>query len=136
MSQSFPEHEVRRPSLSSRFGTLWVNASGLRLFGAAMAVVAFGSLPVFTRTFLTDMDFYTHVADKLLAGGVLYKDALDTKPPAIFFHYALVFRWLGENNLAAVKAITVLFLTLSAAVAGGVWRNLFGRRYAALATLV
>ena len=100
-----------------------------------MAAIVIGSLPAFVARFLTDMDFYSHVADKLLNGGVLYRDALDTKPPAIFFHYAFVFRLFGENNVAAVKAATIGFLVLSAFAAAGIWRELFGRRRAALAML-
>jgi hypothetical protein len=100
-----------------------------------VVVIVIGCLPAFVARFLTDMDFYSHVADKLLNGAVLYRDALDTKPPAIFFHYAFVFRLFGENNLAAVKAVTIAFLVLSAFAAGGIWRQLFGRRHAALAML-
>jgi 4-amino-4-deoxy-L-arabinose transferase-like glycosyltransferase len=70
------------------------------------------------------MDFYTHVADKLLNGGVLYRDAIDTKPPAIFFHYAVVFRLFGENNLAAVKFVTLGIVALTAAGVAGIWREL------------
>jgi hypothetical protein len=42
------------------------------------------SVPVFETRFLNDMEFYTLVADKLLLGRVLYRDALDTKPPLVF----------------------------------------------------
>ena len=102
---------------------------------AAAALVA-GSIPAFFRTYLTDMDFYSHVADKLLNGGILYKDAIDTKPPAIFVHYALIFRLFGENNLAAVKIVTLAFVGLSAIAVAGIWRELVDARRAALAALL
>jgi hypothetical protein len=85
------------------------------------------SLPAFVRVFLNDMDFYTHVADKLIAGGLLYRDALDTKPPAIFLHYALVFRWFGPDSLAAVKIVTIAFVALTAAGVAALWRALMPR---------
>jgi hypothetical protein len=101
-----------------------------------VAALVAGSAPVFFRTFLTDMDFYTHVADKLLHGGVLYRDAIDTKPPAIFFHYALVFRLFGENNVAAVKVVTIAFAVLTAVAVGAIWRELFDGRRAPVASLL
>ena len=38
--------------------------------------------------FLNDMEFYALFADKLLSGGLLYRDAMDVKPPLVFLHYA------------------------------------------------
>jgi hypothetical protein len=68
------------------------------------------SIPVFGTRFLNDMDFYTLFADKLLSGRVLYRDAMDTKPPLVFVHYALVFKLFGLNNLSAVKLVTLGWL--------------------------
>jgi hypothetical protein len=88
----------------------------IRTWPMALAAVALLvlSLPAFLRPLLADMPFYAHIADKLLNGGRLYQDALDTKPPFIFLHYAIVFRLFGENNASAVKAITMLFVGTTA----------------------
>ena len=82
------------------------------------------SIPVFFTRFLNDMDYYTLVSDKLLKGGVLYRDALDTKPPMVFLHYAAIFRLFGRNNLTAVKIVTMAWLGLSALAMRGVQTEL------------
>jgi hypothetical protein len=74
------------------------------------------SIPVFGTRFLNDMDFYSLFADKLAAGGVLYRDAMDTKPPLVFLHYALIFKIFGLDNVTAVKVVTMGWLGMSAAV--------------------
>ncbi len=74
------------------------------------------SVPAFFTGFLTDMDAYTQPADKLLRGGVLYRDTLDTKPPLIVLHYALIFWLVGSTSLAAVKVVTIAILIASALI--------------------
>ena len=65
----------------------------------SLLAVAVLSVPVFLARFPNDMDYYTIVANKVLHGGRLYRDVLDTKPPLIFLHYALVFRMFGAGNI-------------------------------------
>src|SRR5262249_39486595 len=72
------------------------------------------SAPVFCARFLNDMPTYSLVADKLLRGAVLYRDAIDTKPPLVFLHYAAVFKAFGHDNVTAVKLVTIVWLVLSA----------------------
>ncbi len=79
----------------------------------ALAALVVGSLPVFGLRYLNDMKFYSLFADKLLSGHVLYRDALDTKPPLVFLHYALVFALFGANNVTAVKLVTMVWLALT-----------------------
>ena len=90
------------------------NASTLNALSFLVLVVC--SIPVFGTRFLNDMGFYALFADKLLSGGVLYRDAMDTKPPLVFFHYALVFKIFGLNNMTAVKIATMGWLGVSALV--------------------
>jgi hypothetical protein len=52
----------------------------------------------------------------MLAGGLLYCDAMDTKPPLVFLHYAAVFRLFGLDNMAAVKVVTMGWLGASALI--------------------
>ncbi len=82
----------------------------------ALAMICVLSAPAFLTGFLTDMDAYTQPADKLLRGGALYHDTLDTKPPMIVLHYALVFWLVGATSLAAVKIVTVGILVASALI--------------------
>ena len=86
------------------------------LIAFAFAALVVCSIPVFGMRFLNDMAFYSLFADKLLAGGVLYRDAMDTKPPLVFVHYALVFKVFGLNNAAAVKVVTMVWLAASALI--------------------
>jgi hypothetical protein len=81
---------------------------------ASIVALVVCSVPVFGTRFLNDMDFYALVADKLLAGHTLYREALDTKPPLVFVHYALVFKLFGQNNATAIKLVTMVWLGLSA----------------------
>jgi hypothetical protein len=85
-----------------------------RQIAVCLAVIVLFSVPAFFTRFLNDMDYYSHVADKLLNGGVLYRDTIDTKPPFVFVHYALIFRLFGENDVAAVKIVTMAVLAITA----------------------
>jgi hypothetical protein len=82
-------------------------------------------VPVFCTRFLNDMAYYTLVAEKLLRGGLLYRDAMDTKPPLVFLHYAAILKLFGTNNVTAVKVITMAWLALSALGMRGIRKALF-----------
>jgi 4-amino-4-deoxy-L-arabinose transferase-like glycosyltransferase len=86
----------------------------LVILGVAALVVC--SIPAFGMRFLNDMAFYSLFADKLLSGGLLYRDAMDTKPPLVFIHYAAVFKVFGLNNVAAVKVVTMAWLGSAALI--------------------
>jgi len=90
--------------------------SSRKLIAFAAVALVVCSAPVFETRFLNDMDFYALVADKLLSGRLLYRDAMDTKPPLVFLHYALIFKLFGLDTLAAVKVVTMAWLGASALV--------------------
>jgi hypothetical protein len=71
------------------------------------------------------MDFYALVSDKLLRGGALYRDAMDTKPPLVFLHYAAIFALFGRDNITAVKIVTMAWLFLSSLLVRAVYKELF-----------
>src|SRR5215471_2787005 len=102
-------------SLDSPHRTLIVAFVGICVF----------SVPVFLTRFLNDMDYYALISDKLLRGGVLYRDAIDTKPPLVFLHYAGIFKLFGLDNFVAVKIVTMVFLGLSAFLMRTVYEELF-----------
>jgi hypothetical protein len=91
----------------------------------ALAMICVLSVPAFFTGFLTDMDAYAQPADKLLRGAVLYHDTLDTKPPLIVLHYALIFWLVGSTSLAAVKVVTIGILIASALILRRVYAALF-----------
>jgi hypothetical protein len=117
-------------SISDLVPMLESQASGSRkrFLVVLASVIGVLSVPMFCTRFLNDMDYYALVSDKLLRGAVLYRDALDTKPPLVFVHYATVFRLFGRDNLAAVKAVTMAWLALSALLLGRIQTELLPGR--------
>ena len=102
-----------------------IDAEGVRLLVLSLLALCVLSVPVFCTRFLNDMDSYTLVSNKLLHGGVLYRNAIDTKPPLVFLHYAAIFRLFGSDNLTAVKIVTMVWLGLSAFVTSRIYKALF-----------
>jgi hypothetical protein len=117
---------VPPPPASDPAGRRVTLASGSsRTLLLALLAIAVFSVPVFCTRFLNDMAYYALVAGKLLRGGLLYRNAMDTKPPLIFLHYAAIFRVFGTNNVTAVKLVTMAWLALSALAMWGIRRELF-----------
>jgi hypothetical protein len=98
-----------------------------RVIVLCLAAICVLSVPVFCTRFLNDMDYYSLVSDKLMRGGVLYRDAIDTKPPLVFLHYATIFKLFGRGNVAAVKIVTMACLFLSSLLVRAIYRELFPR---------
>lgn len=66
-------------------------------------------------TFLTDFvnideNEYAMAAQKILDGGLPYKDFLIYQPPVIFYVYALSFWLTGGANIWAAQGLTVIFV--------------------------
>lgn len=67
-----------------------------------------------------DEGVYGYLAQTMLRGDVLYKDAIDNKPPVVFFIYAFVFKTLGQTILGLhlfslfISLLTTLLLFLIA----------------------
>ncbi|HUC76499.1 MAG TPA: glycosyltransferase family 39 protein [Vicinamibacterales bacterium] len=85
------------------------------------------SVPVFCTRFLNDMDYYTLVSDKLLRGAVLYRNAIDTKPPLVFLHYLAIFKLFGPDSVTAVKVVTMGCLAASSLLMRNIDSALFPR---------
>jgi hypothetical protein len=70
-------------------------------------------LPYTSVPFLTiDETGFAAVANKMVDGHALYKEACDNKPPFIFFFYAGVFSLFGRGNMFAVHITTLFFVLL------------------------
>jgi hypothetical protein len=100
----------------------------LFLFVTFFVIIA--SLPSFYIDFLTDMSSYSIIAGKLLSGGLLYHDVVDTKPPLIYYIYASVFYLFGPQNIAAVKILTILVNLFSIYMVYRISESLYTRRIA------
>ena len=57
-----------------------------------------------------DEAIHAAVARTLLDGGVLYRDAVDQRTPLTYYLVALLFRFLGENNLWALRAAVAVII--------------------------
>ena len=97
----------------------------------AYATVAFSCLQVLLFSFGRDQGIYAVVADKILDGGLPYRDVWDFKPPGIFLVYALAQALFGKSMLAPRLLEVVGMLGM---VAGIVFlgKQLFGSRHAGL----
>ncbi len=83
-------------------------------------------LPTFGRTLLSsDEASYATMAEAMQRGGVLYRDTVDHKPPALFDLYLASFRVLGPYNTQLAHLLVVLAVLLTAfalaRAAGRLW---------------
>src|SRR5258706_7368858 len=98
-----------------------------RVIVLCLAAICVLSVPVICTRFLNDMDYYALVSDKLMRGGVLYRNAIDTKPPLVFLHYATILTLFGRGNIAAIKIVTMACLFLSSLLVWAIYKELFPR---------
>jgi len=112
-----------------------VPRSGWRLAVACASLLAIGSAPIFLRTFVNDDSTYALVARKLAAGGLLYRDAVDNKPPLIYLTFGAAYALFGNASLAVVKLLAVAVDLACAGLLLLIGRRLFSPRVGALAAL-
>ena len=80
-----------------------------------------------------DQSLYTYVGQRVIDGGVPYRDAWDQKPPAVFFVYAFLWRlWPNESVVPAADLAAAALVAWLLVILG---RRLFsaGAGYAAAA---
>src|SRR5215813_9969294 len=63
-----------------------------------------------------DEGYYGIIANDTLDGGTLYKTAVDTKPPGLYYVYIAVFKLAGKNNLLAVHLVAILVVAGTALI--------------------
>jgi 4-amino-4-deoxy-L-arabinose transferase-like glycosyltransferase len=85
---------------------------------------------------LDDEGGYAVVAHELLEGGTLYRDALDRRPPLIFWIYAGVFGVVGEYNWLPFHLFGVAWILLTMAGLYAIARQLFSREAGLAAALL
>lgn len=71
-----------------------------------------------------DESFFGVFASVLQHGGVPYLDAMDNKPPLIFFLYQAVWAVFGENNWLALHILTAICVVATAIVIGRIGSSL------------
>ncbi|HET6347014.1 MAG TPA: hypothetical protein VFH51_18910, partial [Myxococcota bacterium] len=104
-----------------------------------LAVTGVLRLPAFAWPAISDDEaIYDAMAHTINAGGVMYRDAVDHKPPGLAYTYALVERW-RPPGLSEMEAVHALGLALALLTAYGlivVARQLGADRVAPLAGLL
>src|SRR5438874_7653443 len=94
----------------TRCQSRWVNLVIIALVVILRAPTLLPSL------YTTDEAYYGTIANDILDGGALYRTAVDTKPPGVYYIYAGVFRVAGRNNLGAVHVLAIFVVVATALV--------------------
>src|SRR5438270_7178394 len=94
----------------TRRQSLWVNMVIIAL------VVILRAPTLLPSMYTIDEAYYSTIASDMLDGGAVYRTAVDTKPPGMYYIYAGVFRVAGRNNLFAVHLLAIFVVVATAAV--------------------
>jgi 4-amino-4-deoxy-L-arabinose transferase-like glycosyltransferase len=120
---------VLRPAPGARPATrtsFWPWAAALFL---GLAVLT--HLPSFLRPLWSPDEAYLATQAQVLgAGGVLYEDVVDRKPPLLPYLYALAFEVTGSDALWSVRVLAVFAHAATALLLAGVARRRWGYRAA------
>jgi len=102
---------------------------------AAIALWAVCTLPwSFANELSDDTVVFSYVAQRMLAGDVLFRDVWDHKGPLIFMLNAAGL-WLGGGSYGGIKAVEFLMMSAAAMLLYLSLMRFAGRRFAALTTL-
>ena len=105
-----------------------MTARTIRTLGLILLFAVVLRVPYLLHT-LQDMDegCYAGAAAVLMDGGLPYRDAVENKPPGIFYVYRAAFELFGKYNMRAVHGVTLAWTLLTAAVLGLLTLGLGGR---------
>ncbi len=95
-----------------------------------LIVSALRAATLFIPVFNQDECYIAIQADVLNAGGVLYQDVVDRKPPLVPHIYAAIFRAAGGTSLIAVHVVMIFWVTATALVLAAIMRRRAGPREA------
>jgi 4-amino-4-deoxy-L-arabinose transferase-like glycosyltransferase len=82
-----------------------------------------------------DEGAYGYIAQRILAGEVPYRDAVDHKPPLIYFLYALLVKFFG-SSIAAIRIPTLFYSLVTTGALFCLGALLWGRGAALLSVLL
>ena len=94
----------------TRCQSRWVNLVIIAL------VIILRAPTLLPSMYTTDEGYYGTIANDILDGGAVYRTAVDTKPPGMYYIYAGVFRIAGRNNLCAVHVLAIFVVVATALV--------------------
>lgn len=116
----------------------WLRLGDSGRFGVvtAAAALAIGTAPAFLCTFVNDDATYALVAQKLNSGALLYRQAVDNKPPLIYATFAAMLGIFGPGALVAMKVATVIAQLVCALLVRALGHRLCGARAGTLAAVL
>jgi 4-amino-4-deoxy-L-arabinose transferase-like glycosyltransferase len=89
-------------------------ARTLSAWVATIALTTILRLPsLLYRGPVDDEAVYAVVARVILAGGLPYRDAIERKPPLLFYVYAAVFKIFGPDNWLALHIVSLVWVILT-----------------------
>jgi 4-amino-4-deoxy-L-arabinose transferase-like glycosyltransferase len=94
----------------TRWASRWVNVVMIAL------VVILRAPTLLPSMYTIDEAYYSTIANDILDGGAVYRTAVDTKPPGMYYIYAGIFRVAGRNNLFAVHLLAIFVVAVTALV--------------------
>jgi 4-amino-4-deoxy-L-arabinose transferase-like glycosyltransferase len=99
------------------------------------ALIFLFQMPLFQAPFERDQGTYATIARGWMHGELPYRDLWDNKGPLLFLWYVASFAWLGES-VAAPRVAAALAAALSLPFVWAAARTLFGRKEAAVASIL
>ena len=85
---------------------------------------------------IDDENIYSVVAIEMLEGGEPYVDAVERKPPLLFWTYELIYRLVGAYNSLGLHVVAVLWVLLSVWMCYLIGRNMFDEKVGLVAALL
>src|SRR5712692_4224067 len=82
---------------------------GFAALGIVLLTVATRLPALIHPRHLSDEGIYSLVANEIVDGGLPYVDAVERKPPLIFWTYAAVFKLAGKYNWRALHAVALVW---------------------------
>lgn len=100
-----------------------------------MALLVIMRIHFLDEPFERDEGGYAYMAQRFLAGDLIYKDYWESRPPGIVFIYALIFKLYGDS-LSAVRIFSIYIGLISLVFVYLITEKLFSRRIACLSGLL
>jgi 4-amino-4-deoxy-L-arabinose transferase-like glycosyltransferase len=85
---------------------------------------------------IDDEAVYSVVANEIVDGGRPYRDAVERKPPLLFWTYAAIFRVAGKYNWYALHTVALLWTLCTVAGVYMIGRELFDGKVGLIAALL
>src|ERR1700719_3094566 len=85
---------------------------------------------------IDDEAIYSVVANEIVDGGLPYRDAIERKPPLLFWTYAAVFEVLGKYNWRALHVFALVWTLGTMAGLYAIGRRLFNQETGLVAALL